>query len=103
MKKSVWAVIGIAAAVPIIWSGIEIRRSMECSGLEEDYLNTVSSLKTKVQTRSLMAQLGKPVDDFDAMMKFDEERLTAALTDIYEKCGRRAGATAARKASEFMF
>ena len=103
MKKSAWAAIGIAAAVPLIWGGVHIRQSMECSDLEEDYLNTVSSLKTKVQTRSLMARLGKPVEDFDTLMKFDEERLSTTLTDIYQKCGSRAGATAARKASELMF
>ncbi|AJA10024.1 hypothetical protein SKP52_15730 [Sphingopyxis fribergensis] len=100
MNKSVLIAIGLAASVALVWGGIEVRRSMVCAGLEEDYLNTVSSLKTKVQTRSLLAQLGKDDSAFIYMTKVDEEKLLWILTNLHQKCGKRAAETATRKGIE---
>ena len=80
--------------------GYFLRGAMNCSGLEEDYLNSVSSLK---QTASLRAWSGldKKLDaDLEGLEKNEREIIERRLTAVYHECGSRAGQTAARKGSE---
>jgi hypothetical protein len=102
MNKTVLIAIGVVAAGAAIWGGLQIRQSIVCSGLEEEYLNSASNLKSTVQTQSLMSQLGKPDDSFVTLLKIEEERFLATIAEIHRTCGGTAAGTAIRKGREIM-
>lgn len=98
--KIVTATAGAAALGLLIWGGIQIADDIQCSNLEEEYLNEMADLKSTLQTRTLMMVAGRsePDPDFDYMLKVRRESILRAFSEIGEKCGTRAAENASRKA-----
>jgi hypothetical protein len=105
--KVTTAAAGVTALGLLVWGGIQIADDIQCSNLEEDYLNAMSDLKSSLRTRTLMMSLGKPGSerdaDFDYMVKIRGESILRIHSEIYEKCGKRAADTASRKAQSAVF
>lgn len=83
------------------FGGVQVNRSLTCQGFEEDYLNSVSGLKSNAATSDLFND--KSVTKaFDTMREIQTEKAKSALVSLYEQCGDRAAETATRKGSEML-
>lgn len=96
------ALIGLALACLLglaTWGGTLAWHSYQCSRMEEDFLNRISSLKQGVLTSSYLAGNPETVAAIDRVKKLDEEAALDQLSAIHDQCGTRAGQTASRHAS----
>lgn len=88
-----------AGAAALSLGGYFLNKKWRCDGLEEDYLNSVSSMTNIMSTRSLVqnnAELSTSLEQLDAREKRRFESIVSALLD---ECGPRSVDTAHRKAS----
>jgi hypothetical protein len=97
-------VLAAAAAVVglICWGGFTTKHYYRCSVLEDDFLNSMSSMKGSTAVRIIASgdpELTRMADERD---KLDQEQSERTLRAIYLECGERAGHTAVRKASELI-
>jgi hypothetical protein len=77
------------------------RQVMTCQGYEEDYLNSVSQLKSITSTLGVFdrPEVTKALIGIrDREMRKSE----AALVSLHKQCGQRAAETALRKGSELL-
>ncbi len=91
---------GVVALGLVAWGGFALKHELTCRGLEEDYVNEASDLRGTVAMRAVGGR--ETQKSVDTLQKLDLEQMKATLGVLYEKCGARAGATAARKASDVL-
>lgn len=89
----------IAAVVALGIGGYVLNRTLGCNALEEDYLNSVSSLRSNASLSGLVSNDSELTAGLDRMERTDLQAIETHLTAIYTQCGDRADRTAARKGS----
>lgn len=72
-----------------------------CQGLEDDFLNSVGSIKSTAVMSAILPK-GEARDALASIRAQQTPRTEAALHALYEQCGIRAGETAVRKGSELL-
>jgi hypothetical protein len=72
-----------------------------CTGLEEDYLNSVSSLKGNIAMKSFMQDPDgiKAIENVDAI---EMRRIEQTLASLHQQCGKRSANSAVRKGQELL-
>lgn len=102
-KKAVIAVACVAAVAALSWGGIAVSHSLKCSGLEEDYLNSIAAYRDSVSLSTLTAGNPKLAEDMKGLQKSQLEVIELSLKEVYDQCGTRAGQTASRKGSGILY
>lgn len=91
----------IAGVATVGTGGYFASRYMQCQGLENDYLNSVSQMKSAT---ALLSMYGK--DDtgkaFTLIRDREIEKAESALLGLHQQCGSRAADTAVRKGTELL-
>jgi len=103
MKTAVKFLMVVCAVALLVWGGLALNHSLACKRLENDYLNSVASLKGNAL---LLAAIGDDPKTMTELKRISDDELKSiqtTLTRIYEECGDRAGQTAARKGTEILF
>lgn len=85
----------------IVAGGYFGNRYMTCQGLEEDYLNSVSAVKSSAASASVFAK-GDVTEALALIRDQQMNNAEAALRGLYEQCGNRAAETATRKGTEIL-
>jgi len=76
-------------------------RYVTCSGLEDDYLNNISQMKSNASVLDLVQdKAGRST--FSAMRDAGLRRSEALIADLNAQCGSRAADTALRKGSAIL-
>lgn len=75
-----------------------------CSGLEDDYLNSISEMEEAVRMQGLAKHMGRTesVDVYETAIEVYSETMLRTLTAVHDTCGDRAGKTAERKGRELL-
>lgn len=77
------------------------KHAVECMGYEEDYLNSVSQLKSITSTLGLL-DTPEVTKALIGIREREMKESEAALLSLREHCGQRAAETALRKGSELL-
>lgn len=96
MRNIVWIVSGLVVLAGLLWAGFAFAHHMECRGLEEDYLNAFSDVRTAATLRSFTTEKADAAADH--LIERAEKRALLTMEHIHNRCGMRAAQTAARKA-----
>jgi len=95
-------VLGIATVVMVLSGAAYFgNEALTCSRLEDDYLNSVASIRSTELTASLISN-----PELDSLM--DEQRrlynlrVEQAMAALYTRCGERRWQTAHRKAYDMV-
>lgn len=91
-------VAGVGVLGLVVWGGVVAKHEYACHGLETDYVNEASNLRGSAALRIVGGREAKEAADTVEKMNLEQMKLT--LGQIYDECGKRAGETAARKASD---
>lgn len=92
----------IAVVIGVVGAGGYFgNRYMTCQGLQEDYLNSVSSVKSSAVSASAFAK-GDVTEALALIRDQQMKSAETALRGLYDQCGNRAAETAARKGTEIL-
>lgn len=94
-------VLTLSAVIGICGGAYYGSAALKCSGLEEDYLNAVSGIKS---TTASLSVLDDP-DVTKALIQIRDQsmrRSETILVSMHEQCGSRSAETALRKGSEIL-
>lgn len=93
--------LGLSAITALGVGGYFGNRHLACQGLEDDYLNSVSQMKS---TTALLAMYDKEDTRkaFTLIRDREMEKAETALLGLHQQCGSRAADTAVREGSELL-
>jgi hypothetical protein len=98
MNKVLVGVLVVAVGGAAVWGGLAVKHTMTCRGLEEDYVNSASDLRSTVGLKALgNKDISKTASE---LQELGLKRMELTLGQISSVCGGRAAATASRRASD---
>lgn len=103
MPTAAKIIASIAVVALLVWGGVAFQQYRKCQGIEEDYLNSVSSLKGNAALMTLAGNNQELTDGLRGMQERELQTIEVSLSAIYTECGERAGQSAARKGTEILF
>ncbi|MDP2131914.1 MAG: hypothetical protein U0975_09745 [Erythrobacter sp.] len=76
-----------------------------CSSLEENYLDTIYSIRSSVRTDMTISTLGidLPGDPLKEARELQFNIMERQLSGIYDRCGSQAGKQASRKSEDILW
>ena len=90
-----------AGAVGIAIAGWYGYGEVQCRNLEEDYLNVLADMRGEAAIGAIVRS-----DEMDELLErtreFNQRRLEATLTDLYESCGARRARSVTRRGQEML-
>jgi hypothetical protein len=75
---------------------------LRCDGLEDDFLNSLDSVRSIGVTQSLGSLDAETNAGLDRIRESKMKEVEQHLLAIYEQCGERAGGNASRRGSELL-
>ena len=100
MKAIIWGGAAVIAAGAAAWLVVAVMHHQECAGLEEDFLNTMSSARQGIALETFSTGNAELSEAADKLKKLNDRQMELTLTALAERCGKRATDTAMRKAAE---
>jgi hypothetical protein len=99
------AAISIAGLLALGTGGYFANEWRVCSGLEEDYLDTIYSIRSSVRTDMTISTLGinLPGDTLKDARDLQFNIMERQLSGIYDRCGSQAGKQASRKSEDILW
>lgn len=102
MKRGWAGIIAIAAVALLAGGGFWLRGEMRCSGLEDDYLNSVAMAKQAIVMRDFAPESQALANVSSGLAEGEIGAAEELLPAIYAECGERAGQAAFRKGTEIV-
>lgn len=84
------------------WAGATAYRRGQCSGLEADYLNSVSQMSYAARTQGIARSMGSSGEAHELAIEVHARAMEYYLGQLSEQCGARDVATAERKGREIV-
>jgi len=96
---------GIAGVAAIGTGGYFANEWRVCSGLEQDYLTTISAIRRDADTDLRLAGYvgGTPTEELKQARALRDDLLDRQLARVYERCGIKAGDAAMVKSEDILF
>lgn len=82
------------------WAGVALNQKLKCDGLEEDFLNAFSSIKSSTALQSVAERDPKLAETADELTDIARKRMNVLIVELTNQCGSRAAQTAIRKSAE---
>lgn len=104
MKTAALVSLSLALGAAAVVGGYAFYQRSTCSGLEDDYLNSISKMDEAVRMQGLARLLGRTesIDVYETAIEAYSDTMLRTLTAVYDTCGDRAGKTAERKGRELL-